>query len=117
MSKDYTTIRVEQNAKDTAEQAKSDGETWSDYIRRCTDNPPEVREFVERDGGDPVQPELDTDGIAERIVDRIEETQGVTIETVEIDNDGNSLTREEVEGVVESWVERNYDRLRRGEIG
>ena len=54
MSKDYTTIRVEQDAKDAAESEKKDGETWSDYIRRCTNNPPEVREFVEASYGNRV---------------------------------------------------------------
>jgi hypothetical protein len=47
MSKDYTTIRVTQAAKDRAEQSKHDDETWSDYIERCTDNPPEIKQFVE----------------------------------------------------------------------
>jgi len=47
MAKDYTAIRVSTDAKEAAESAKRDGETWDDYIRRCTENPPEVREFVE----------------------------------------------------------------------
>jgi hypothetical protein len=47
MSKEYTTIRVSQDAKAEAQQAKRDNETWNDYIQRCTDEPPEVREFVD----------------------------------------------------------------------
>ena len=47
MAKDYTAIRVEESAKEAAEAAKREGETWSDYIQRCTTNPPEVTEFVE----------------------------------------------------------------------
>jgi len=47
MSKEYTTIRVSQNAKAKAQQAKRDNETWNDYIQRCTDEPPTVREFVD----------------------------------------------------------------------
>ena len=50
MTKDYTAIRVSKEAREAAESAKRDGETWDDYIRRCTDNPPEVREFVESGG-------------------------------------------------------------------
>ena len=46
MTKDYTAIRVSKASKEQAEAAKRDGETWDDYIRRCTDNPPEVKEFV-----------------------------------------------------------------------
>ena len=47
MVKDYTAIRVSTDAKDAAENAKRDGETWDEYIQRCTTNPPEVKEFVE----------------------------------------------------------------------
>jgi len=46
---DYTTIRVSQAAKAEAQQAKRDNETWNDYIQRCTDEPPTVREFVDAD--------------------------------------------------------------------
>jgi len=46
---EYTSIRVTVDAKDAAEQSKRDGETWNDYLQRCTDNPPEVREFVDAD--------------------------------------------------------------------
>jgi hypothetical protein len=49
MSKDYTTLRVTEDAKEQAQDSKTDSETWSDYIQRCTDNPPEVREFVDTD--------------------------------------------------------------------
>lgn len=58
MAKDYTTIRVEQAAKDAAEEHKTEGETWSDYIRRCTDDPPEVREYVPADASG-----VDTEGL------------------------------------------------------
>jgi len=44
---DYTSIRVTQTAKDAAAESKRDGETWNEYLQRCTDNPPEVREYVE----------------------------------------------------------------------
>ena len=44
---EYTSIRVTVDAKDAAEASKRDGETWNEYLQRCTDNPPEVREYVE----------------------------------------------------------------------
>ena len=44
---EYTSIRVTQEAKENAEASKRDGETWNEYLQRCTDNPPEVREYVE----------------------------------------------------------------------
>ena len=43
---DYTTIRVSKAAKESAQEAKRDGETWNDYLQRCTDTPPSVTEFV-----------------------------------------------------------------------
>ena len=44
---EYTSIRVTVDAKEDAEESKRDGETWNEYLQRCTDNPPEVREYVE----------------------------------------------------------------------
>jgi hypothetical protein len=46
---DYTTIRVTEAAKEQADESKRDSETWDDYLRRCTDNPPEPLEVVETD--------------------------------------------------------------------
>jgi hypothetical protein len=46
---DYTTIRVSEDAKAQAQEAKREEETWNEYIQRCTEQPPEVREFVEAD--------------------------------------------------------------------
>jgi hypothetical protein len=46
MAQDYTTIRVTEAAKAQAEQSKREDETWNDYILRCSENPPEVKEFV-----------------------------------------------------------------------
>ena len=43
---DYTTIRVSKAAKESAQEAKRDGETWNEYLQRCTDTPPSVTEFV-----------------------------------------------------------------------
>ena len=46
---EYTSIRVTQEAKDAAQESKADSETWNEYLQRCTDNPPEVREYVDAD--------------------------------------------------------------------
>ena len=46
---EYTSIRVTADAKENAEASKRDGETWNEYLQRCTDNPPEVREYVDAD--------------------------------------------------------------------
>lgn len=64
---DYTSIRVTEAAKDEAEDSKRDDETWNDYLRRCTDNPPETREFVpaaDVAGGEIGDVDLGTDEIA-----------------------------------------------------
>ena len=45
-SKEYTTIRVSKDAKAEAQEAKRDGETWNEYLQRCTETPPNVQEFV-----------------------------------------------------------------------
>jgi hypothetical protein len=49
MAQDYTTIRVTEAAKAQAEQSKREDETWNDYILRCSENPPEVKEYIEAD--------------------------------------------------------------------
>ena len=36
-----------QGAADEARDAKRNSETWGDYLRRCADSDPEVREFVD----------------------------------------------------------------------
>lgn len=47
---DYDTrIPVTAEARDIAREAKRDGETWDEYIRRCADAPPEVTEYVNAD--------------------------------------------------------------------
>lgn len=45
---EWTTLRVPQDAADIAREAKRDGETWGDYLRRCADAEPVV-EMTEGD--------------------------------------------------------------------
>lgn len=45
---DYDTrIPVTAEGRDIAREAKRDGETWDEYIRRCAEEPPEVTEHVD----------------------------------------------------------------------
>jgi len=46
-----TTIGVSKEAKEAAQKAKHENETWDEYIQRCTDEPPEIVEFVEMSNG------------------------------------------------------------------
>ena len=72
MTKDYTAIRVSKASKEQAEAAKRDGETWDEYIQRCTDNPPEIKEFVERGSTQTVGLEATTiNQIAEAVEQRL----------------------------------------------
>ena len=66
---DYTAIRVTEAVKEQAQEAKQDGETWDEYVLRCTEHPPEVREFVEADA------DTDLDSLS-RSVATIEERTG-----------------------------------------
>lgn len=69
---DYTTIRVTEDAKTEAEQSKRDSETWNEFLRRCTENPPERREFVD---ADTVTAELDASErrkIAEEVAEALQ---------------------------------------------
>lgn len=51
MGQDYTTMRVPTDAHEAAQEAKNDEkkETWGEYLRRCSDNPPEIQELVDAD--------------------------------------------------------------------
>ena len=53
---EYTTIRVSKAAKESAQEAKREAETWNDYLQRCTDTPPNITEFVEKDRDEPTEP-------------------------------------------------------------
>lgn len=44
---DYKTLRVPESAWEQARESKRENETWGEFLRRCSDNPPEIREFVE----------------------------------------------------------------------
>lgn len=43
---DYKTIRVPESAYEKAKESKRPAETWGEFIQRCTEEPPEMREFV-----------------------------------------------------------------------
>jgi hypothetical protein len=43
---DRVGINVKPETRRKAKAAKRDGETWDEYLLRCTDAEPEIREFV-----------------------------------------------------------------------
>ena len=63
---EYTSIRVTVDAKEDAEESKRDGETWNEYLQRCTENPPEAREYVDADALDSVDARIVDMDAAER---------------------------------------------------
>ena len=71
---EYTSIRVTQEAKEAAQESKADSETWNEYLQRCTDNPPELKEVVEADKIDTGTAELEAttiNQIAEEVARRL----------------------------------------------
>lgn len=46
---DYKTIRVPESAYEKAKESKRSAETWGEFIQRCTEEPPEIRELVRMD--------------------------------------------------------------------
>jgi len=72
MTKDYTTVRVEEAAKSVADDAKADDETWSDYLRRCADADASVQRLVD---ADEIITEITSDAadlVAERLAGEVE---------------------------------------------
>ena len=71
---DYTTIRVSKEAKEAAQEAKRDGETWNEYLQRCTETPPNVQEFVPVDevvGREVPQSSVDWDTVNDSLKESI----------------------------------------------
>ena len=48
---EYKTMRVPKAALEKARESKRETETWGEFLQRCSNEPPEIREFVEA-GGD-----------------------------------------------------------------
>jgi len=70
---DYKTLRVPEDAYDIAKESKREKETWGEFLQRCSDNPPEIREFVEA-GESPddlraglVSSDIDPDKLSEQL--------------------------------------------------
>ena len=94
MTKDYTTVRVEKAAKSVADDAKTDDETWSDYIRRCADAEPSVQRLVDADAfvdelpRESINPEWLADAVADRLSgdvpgERADEDGSVSLDAAE----------------------------------
>lgn len=47
---EYKTLRVPEDAYEQAQQARQEtGDTWAEYLRRCSNNPPEEINVVDAD--------------------------------------------------------------------
>jgi len=44
---EYKTLRVPEPDYEQAKTSKKDSETWGEFLQRCSNNPPEIKEFVE----------------------------------------------------------------------
>jgi len=97
---EYTTIRVSKDAKAKAQEAKRDGETWNEYLQRCTETPPELQEFVpveEVVGRDVPTESVDLSEVNKKL-DRIDSALGDTVaEALEIGDGRNPVELEATE--------------------
>ena len=48
---DYKTLRVPAEDYEQARESKDDSETWGEFLRRCSENPPETKEYVDATRG------------------------------------------------------------------
>ena len=65
MTIDYSTLRIPTPDYENAKESKRENETWGEFIQRCTDNPPEIKEFVETDKIDTGAAELEATTITQ----------------------------------------------------
>jgi hypothetical protein len=47
---EYKTLRVPAPDYEKARESKVESETWGEFLQRCSENPPETREFVDTQG-------------------------------------------------------------------
>jgi len=92
MSDDLKTIRVPADAFEAAQEAKKPGETWGEYVRRCSDDPPEIRRFVDTDSldVDHTTPEIDVGHLVDQLVPELS-GMTVTLESTEHKKIGNEI--------------------------
>lgn len=72
MAQDYKTMRVPAEAYRYAKDAKRDDETWGEFMRRLSDNPPEPVEYVDADA---VEEVIDPTAVAVAVADELEGRQ------------------------------------------
>jgi len=78
MSDGNKRIPISEAAFEKAQAAKTDDETWSDYVLRCTDTPPNITELVAvedalaelREHGSGSATDINADALAERVAER-----------------------------------------------
>ena len=69
---DYKTLRVPEPDYEQAKASKKAEETWGEFIQRCSNNPPEVKRFVEESTTNTVQLEATTiNQIARQVVEEL----------------------------------------------
>lgn len=66
-SKEWTTVRVPQDALDEARDAKGEDERWGDYLRRCVDKNPNPKAVIELGELSTVESESDFSVVLDRL--------------------------------------------------
>jgi len=68
---EYKTLRVPEPDYEQARESKHDSETWGEFLQRCSENPPETKEYVDATRG--VQLEAtEREKIAREVVERLQ---------------------------------------------
>jgi len=71
MTTEYKTLRVPEPDYEQARESKHDSETWGEFLQRCSENPPETKEYVDATRG--VQLEAtEIEKIAREVVERLQ---------------------------------------------
>jgi len=104
---DRTTINVSKEAHQEAKEAKKDSESWSDYITRLSNN--DIGS-----NGEPIQ-EFDWDKFDEKLQTHLAEWE-ITVNLDQLDLDPVNMDENDVEDVIERYLENNWNDLRRGQF-
>jgi len=130
MGDDYKTLRVpEDDYYEAKEQKEKHNRTWGEQLVCSNDSTTEPENVVDDTTINNLRDELlakiealtgdvaTVEDIAD-LADQLNESESdsVVVESVEVQTEQSGISQADVENIVESWMENNYEQLKRGNL-
>jgi len=130
MGDGYKTLRVpEDDYYEAKEQKEKHNRTWGEQLICSNDSTTEADTVVDDTTINNLRDELlakiealtgdvatveDIADLSDQLNDS--ESDSVVVESVEVKTEQSNLSHDDVENIVENWMENNYEQLRRGNL-